>query len=345
MKKGENVKIANIFSDGVVFQQNMPIYVFGEGKGTFSADFLGEHRETEADGKFCVSFSAHNYGGPYEMTCFLNGEKKIISDIMIGEVIFVAGQSNAELCIADTSDRNTHFDGDPLVRFFAPTRPSVNDRLEPVPLESEYNEKWTSLTGENARDWSAISLHTALGFRRKKGVCVGVLTCFKGAVVIQAFLSEEANKKFVIDKDKLFVDHFIPEFIWNKPAYIYHYMLEKIVPFSVNSVVWYQGESNRSIYEGEIYDEMLKMLIKEFRTLLKNEKLPFVVIEINYHPVNTGDDGVLAIQQAQARAVMQTDNTRLVIIKDLGEYENIHPENKREVSKRVLGALNELNVL
>lgn len=327
-----------IFSDGVVFQQNRPIAVFGEAHGVVTAEFLGETRQTTADGRFCLTFCAHPAGGPYRMTLSDAAGTVAIEDVWIGEVVLLAGQSNAELTVAATYDRDTVFPDDDAVRLFPIIRLAVDGERRLVELHTPYDEKWNRLTADTARDWSAIALHTARQLRRELGVTVGVVGCYQGASVIESFLSEAANRAFDLDPAQLMSDHFTPEYGWNAPACLFHAMLEKVIPFSVGAVVWYQGESNRTVYEGKIYDQLLCALIAEWRSLFRSPELPFVVVQIHLFPVPP-EEGVIAIREAQERAVAATERCELVRIGDLGESEKIHPENKREVSERIFAAL------
>ena len=334
------MKLNSIISDGVVFQSEQPIVIFGEGHGKITAEFLGEVREYPADGKFIITFSPHPAGGPYEMRVSDGVHHITIGNIMIGKVILLAGQSNAELTVAETYDRDTVFQSNDNIRFFAPTRPTIDGEGNIIPLETPFNERWNLLSGDEANQWPAIALHTAEYYYNKLNVPVGIVTCFKAATVIESFMSEKANAQFAPDPSKLMADHFLPIFAWNKPAFLYHYMFEKLVPFQTGAVIWYQGESNRTVYEGGFYDKMLLTMIDEWRELFNIPDLPFAVVQINKYPDPV--DGVEAIRAAQERAVKQADHCGLVRIDDLGEHEKIHPENKREVSMRICAVLDSL---
>ncbi len=337
------MQLAPMFSNGMVLQRERPIYVFGEGEGSVSVTFLGEERRAQAAGRFFLEFTAREAGGPYEMTVVMNGEESVIRDVMIGEVILVAGQSNAQLTIGETYDRDTAFSQDDSLRYYAVTRPTLDEAGNFIPQETPFNECWTALTGQNANGWSAIGLHTGLYLRKKLGMAVGVVACFKGASVIEAFLSEKACAIFPIDPQRQMIDHSLDRFRWNRyPAFLYHYMLEKLVPYQVSSVLWYQGESNRHPYEGTYYDRMLKTMIGEWRDLFLWEALPFVIVQINFFPGNPPEEGVRAIMDAQEKAAEQTENAMLVRISDMGEWEKIHPENKRQVAERICAALEKL---
>jgi len=336
------MKLNRIISDGIVFRRNKPIYVTGEGKGTVTVSFLREEKSVTADGKFAVKLSARPEGGPYEMNINLDGEEITLHDVMVGEVITVAGQSNAELTVWETLDRDTVFPSDDKIRFYMESQIAVGENGEPITADSDSTGKWVYLTEENAKFRTAIGLHCARYYREKYGCAVGVMCCYKGATVIESFLPEEILSKYSPDKEKLMEDHVLPFFAWNKPSFLYENLLLPIIPLQTGAVIWYQGESNRTVYEGEnFYEDWLCELVSMWRKLLDDSDIPFIVIQINNFP-EVSEDGITAIQKAQERAVEKIDRCELVKIADMGWWGNIHPQNKREVSERVCKALDTL---
>lgn len=330
------MKLNKIISDGIIYQRNKPIYVTGTGTGTVTVTFLGETKTAEADGHFTIELSPRPAGGPYEMEIDLAGEKKIIHNIMIGEVLIVAGQSNAELTIPFTTDADTHFDSDPELRFFWEAMPDHDEQDKVIMRDTDFTGKWISLTEDNAPAWSALALFCALNFHEKYGVPVGIMCCYKGASVIESFLSEDIMAKYTVDASQLMLDHTWHEFPWNVNSYLYHEILLPLVPLQCSAIVWYQGESNRTVYEGtNFYEDWLCNLITMWRNLLKDEDLPFVVIQINNFNEEAWLEGVASIQKAQEKAAERMNNCPLVKIADMGYWDVIHPLNKRAVAERV----------
>ena len=137
-------------------------------------------------------------------------------------------------------------------------------------------------------------------------------------------------------------DHFDPEYsAWNKDGVIFDEMLSKLFPFSLNGVIWYQGESDTTTYEGEIYDEELLRFIKTVREGVFDPVLPFAVIQIADYDGRREDDpnGWTSIQAAQERAVGRDANASLIVSKDVCESGYIHPTKKTELSIRAAKAL------
>ena len=82
-----SLTLAPVFGDHMVLQRDLPIRIFGWGKGSGAITFLGETRNITAGEKgWSVLFPALPAGGPYEMTLRLDGETRTLRDILIGEV-------------------------------------------------------------------------------------------------------------------------------------------------------------------------------------------------------------------------------------------------------------------
>ena len=63
-------------------------------------------------------------------------------------------------------------------------------------------------------------------------------------------------------------------------------------------MIWYQGESNTSDKESEIYGKMLSALIYYWRVAFKDENLPFTVIQLADY-IHANKEAWRKIQQAQ----------------------------------------------
>ena len=92
------MEIASIFSDGLVLQANKPNYIFGYGKGVAKVEFCGKTYTTTSDGeKWIIALEPETYKKNLELVVYLNGERKVVKNIAVGEVYLVAGQSNVQL--------------------------------------------------------------------------------------------------------------------------------------------------------------------------------------------------------------------------------------------------------
>ena len=325
-------KLAPILSDGAVFQRDQEIRIFGSADAPVTVTFLGTTlTAAPVDGSFELSFPPQAAGGPYVMEFTCGIRTHTLSDLYIGDVILVSGQSNMQFTLSETEYQLPDDPTDPLARFFHVPR---------LECGNPFDNCWSSMTQENAGNWSAIGLHLARALRRERQVPIGIVGCYQGAAVIQSFLSPTENAKFHIDPADKHPDHTHEHFsLWNPPSTLYRAMLLPIVPYAVGSVVWYQGESNTALVEASHYGDMLRAMIAEWRTLFRKPDLPFVVVQINDYENAFSQEGWKILQKEQEAVAGQDHRVALVKIADLGQHDLIHPTNKFEVTQRIFKAI------
>jgi sialate O-acetylesterase len=122
----------------------------------------------------------------------------------------------------------------------------------------------------------------------------------------------------------------------SRPAGLYNSLTSPLIGFRVKGTIWYQGESNTGTKMQE-YKQLLNDLITSWRTKFNQPDMPFLVAQIanlgipNRQPV---ESGMANIREAQRRT-LEVPNTGLVVTTDLGEWNDIHPLNKKEVARRL----------
>jgi len=328
------MKLDKLFCDGVVFAEGKPLRVFGVSEGRVTVKFCGtEASAAPENGRWIAELPAMSAGGPYELEVRGDGETVIIKDVYVGRVYLVAGQSNAELQLSASSEPESGYQSDPLLRNFFVRRPWYEkDPFDP-------GRGWLSAERDTVGAWSALAYLAGRETREATGGAVGVITCAQGASVIESWLPADVAGEFAPGADKLHPDHFEPEYsAWNKGGVIYDKMLSPLFPFSLNGVIWYQGESDTTFSEGGIYDGELLRFMRTVRDGARDDALRFAVIQIADLDWRR-DEGWTSIQRAQGRAVEKDGNAALIISKDVCESDRIHPTRKREVSVRAARAL------
>lgn len=331
------MKLDSLFTDNMIFAENRPIRVFGEGGGKVTVRFKDAITATEpVGGRWSAELPATEAGGPYELEICEDKERVVLHNVYVGRVYLVAGQSNAEFQLCSSSEPESGYEDDPLLRNYYVARPWY----DPDPCEP--GKGWVAAKKENAGAWSAIAYLSGRETRRLTGKAVGVLTCAQGASIIESWLPSDIAAGYKLDEKLLMIDHTYPDYAaFNKDGIIYDNMLSKILPFSYNGVIWYQGESDTTVYEGEIYDKELASLMRVIRDAQNAPFLPFAIIQIaDYDGRKEYDpEGWRAIQDAQKRAADNDAHASLIISKDVCESECIHPIHKTELSVRAAKAL------
>lgn len=121
----------------------------------------------------------------------------------------------------------------------------------------------------------------------------------------------------------------------NQPAALYNAMVAPFVTFPVKGFLWYQGESNAG--NPSNYDKLLKALILDWRTKWKATEAPFLFVQL----ANFMDYTMMPVESGWAqlrnnqRKALELPYTAMTVITDCGEWNDIHPLNKKEVGLRL----------
>ncbi|MBQ8928266.1 MAG: sialate O-acetylesterase [Oscillospiraceae bacterium] len=128
-----------------------------------------------------------------------------------------------------------------------------------------------------------------------------------------------------------------------RPHGLYDTMLRRITPYTLRGVLYYQGESDD--HRPETYRTLLEGLIRLWREDFRDPHLPFLLMQLpmfSYENLQNGENWPL-IREAQELVYRTVRYTGLAVIPDCGEYNEIHPKEKREPARRLfLQALREV---
>lgn len=110
-------------------------------------------------------------------------------------------------------------------------------------------------------------------------------------------------------------------------------MAAPVLPYNYGAVVWYQGESNvdRSLQ----YLPLLSAMVQGWRHQNASPNLPFYIIELADFLPPAQRSKWHQMQQLQAKAPSLIPNAFLVPNADLGEWNDIHPTDKKSLGQRV----------
>ncbi len=115
---------------------------------------------------------------------------------------------------------------------------------------------------------------------------------------------------------------------------LFNGMINPLVPFALRGVVWYQGEGDGS--RGYEYRTMLPLLIADWRARFGRPDLPFLVQQLPNWKAGNGRDVTWAeLREAQWRTARDVPGVFLSIALDLGESDDVHPANKRDIGRRL----------
>ncbi len=208
--------LSNLFSDHAVFQQGVPVPVWGwsdknvfvdltlaDGNGTVIAACVG--RSSADTGKFSTFFPALPAGGPYSLTAAVRGGETLsFEDIYIGEVWLAGGQSNMEMPLAGFQTPLLYRD---KLEFHAPVRMLTVQREMNCMVRENVDSVWTLPEGEELEKWSAAGAYFAAALSRELKVAVGIISVNWGGTIAQAWMSEYALREAGVEAEMLSDDN------------------------------------------------------------------------------------------------------------------------------------------
>lgn len=124
-------------------------------------------------------------------------------------------------------------------------------------------------------------------------------------------------------------------FFCYKPVCLYNAMIAPLQNYGIRGVLWYQGESN--VDRRNEYAALLTVLIADWRSTFDNPELPFYIIELADFLSKDDISGRQAwaeMRKEQAKVAETNRNTRLIRNSDLGEWNDIHPLDKKTLGQR-----------
>ena len=122
----------------------------------------------------------------------------------------------------------------------------------------------------------------------------------------------------------------------HRPGNLYAGVLHPTIGYGIKGAIWYQGESNSGrAYE---YAYLFPLMIQHWRDEWKQGDFPFYWVQLaDYKPEmpEPGDSDWAELREAQTKTMSLLKNTGQAVITDLGEANDIHPLNKRDVAERL----------
>jgi sialate O-acetylesterase len=128
----------------------------------------------------------------------------------------------------------------------------------------------------------------------------------------------------------------------NQPTALYNAMVAPAVNYAVKGVLWYQGESNAG--NPAAYKKLLPALINDWRGKWQQGNIPFLYVQLpNFMDVNyLPSESNWALMREAALQTLTVPNTAMAVTIDLGEWNDIHPDNKKDVGLRLALAAQKL---
>jgi sialate O-acetylesterase len=128
----------------------------------------------------------------------------------------------------------------------------------------------------------------------------------------------------------------------NEPTGLYNTMVAPLINYRIKGILWYQGETNTN--KPQEYQKLLPALINDWRIKWQEGSIPFLFVqlpnfmEVQYLP-SESQWAELRFGQLKSLSVL---NTAMAVTIDIGEWNDIHPLEKKIVGERLALAARKL---
>ncbi|UUF15317.1 MULTISPECIES: sialate O-acetylesterase [Flavobacterium] len=128
------------------------------------------------------------------------------------------------------------------------------------------------------------------------------------------------------------------------PSLLYNAMVNPLVPYAIEGVLWYQGEAN--VWRAKQYKKAFPLMITDWRTKFKQGDFPFYFVQLSTFNEFNGNSKTgsrwAELREAQSET-LKLPNTGMAVTTDIGNAKDIHPTNKQDIGLRLAAvALNNI---
>lgn len=327
------VKPSNLFSDNMVLQRGREVPVWGTANDgeEVTVEINGQKaKATAKEGKWMLRLAPLTAGGPTTLT-ISSGSKRIdLKNVLIGEVWICSGQSNMQWPLEKTTNAEEAISAasNEKIRLF-----TVPRKTTPEP-QSEVDGTWVTCTPETARGFSAVGYYFGKALEKALGVPVGLINTSYGGTPAEAWTSKET-----LSNDPALAPTlgYVPD-VKNahRATGLYNAMIAPLVPYAIAGAIWYQGESNAGrAYE---YHQLFPAMIQDWRSHWGQGDFPFFLVQLapfKKIKEEPGESDWAELREAQRLTTHRLPNTGMAVITDVGEEDDIHPQQKAPVGERL----------
>jgi sialate O-acetylesterase len=318
---GAEIRLPAVIGDHMVIQRGQPVSVWGWAlpREMITVSLAGQTSSVQADneGRWRTTLEPMNASSePLSMT--ITGRRsgrRMVADILLGEVWLCSGQSNMEWALSATLSplpeiRRADY---PQIRLF-----HVPRKASPVPLE-DVEASWAVCRPETVSSFSAVAYYFGREIHERLGLPVGLINSSWGGTRIEPWTppagfravpevlsildelpqaEEEYRRavKFALPALKDWLKTAEAKAAGNgivpvappvpahpltnpqKPTSLYNGMIHALISFPIRGAIWYQGEANRN--DGPIYAKKMEALIKGWRSVWDLKDFPFFFVQL-----------------------------------------------------------------
>lgn len=335
------LELPDIFGDNMMLQQQSDAKIWGWAKPnsvveiTVSWNKKKVFRTANAEGRWDakVSTPAASYD-PQSITIKGDGEKKVINNVLIGEVWFCSGQSNMEMPLGGFWNCPVEGANEAIAqanKYKKSIRVATIEHNGADVPQKKASGGWKVCNSENASSFSACGYFFARTLTDLIDVPVGIINCSWGGCCVEGWLPKEILETYHDGLTPFSNEEY------HKKMIMYNGLLYPLAGYTIKGFLWNQGESN--VGREKEYIDRFTTMTNLWRKMWDqpNDKLPMYTVELPPYDYGNNIDGA-KFREVQHIIAKQLPNSGCVCTSDLMyDYEpkQIHGTKKLEIGQRL----------
>ena len=352
------LSLASPFTNNAVLQHDMPLPVWGSADpdAKIKVAFAGQTKQGTADSNGRWQIDLDPLDASYDaremvVTNLATDETQKIKNVIVGEVWICCGQSNMQM----------ETEKIPEVKALIPSMKNIRrftvKQVASVKEQDRCGGQW-----KQQNPVSAVAFAFAYFLEQSAGAPIGIVQSSWGSSSIEGWTPRDMvdelphfkkiMQAFDADAEKLKKIESIltgPKpwgrkndiFLRRQPNIVYNGMMHPLAPLACRGFVWYQGEANGKTKGSMLqYGKTLPAWIQRYRKEWGRSDMNFLIVmlpgyakgvKLRNHP----DQRSWAwLRESQMKA-LDLPKTAIANTIDLGLANNIHPQDKLPIGKRL----------
>ena len=335
------LRLAHIFSDHAVLQQESSVPVWGWGdpgkKVEVAWDGAKYTTTIQADGSWRLSIPTGKADGVARTLSVKSGKESLQrSDVVLGEVWLCSGQSNMEMPLSGFGFQEVEGATEAIM-----AAPETAARVRVLDIKTgkctepqeDVETVWAYSTSGVAARTSAVGYFFARRLSVALDVPVGIIVNAWGGSRIEPWMTREAIDGAGLTQqelDELYAVEEKPDRWPETPELIWNGRVKPIVGYGARGIIWYQGCSNMG--QPHCYDKLQKAMVEHWRREWGLD-LPFIFTLLAPHDHGDADGRWrphFVVNQLHTEEIL--DKSWAICTETLGNKVTVHPSQKREVA-------------
>lgn len=354
-------KLANILQSNMVIQQGKPLRLWGTAQPgdaiKINADWTSHVVTTHADaqgnwiGQISVPKTTAGNFTPHNMVIIDGNENIHLTNLLIGDVWFCAGQSNMDMpmkaVLMLTYRGVLNYESEiaaanyPAIRIF---KANTEFKINPV---ANLKGEWKTCSPQTIADFSGVAYYFGRELFLKLNIPIGLVQAAAAGASTQAFTQKEVlesdtvlkhtyldrNTKLLSSQSAVDSTGFFGKV--TKPVLLYNALIYPMLNLSIKGIAWYQGESNLGDKRAT-YISLFTKMVANWRHDFKQGDIPIYYTQVApFLEVKDSTVTWTAVYRETQEKLLSIKNTGMAVTMDVGETHYVHFRDKKSVGERL----------